>query len=97
MERCVIEGDTVKGVCFLCGRHGPTEAHHIFGSALRKKSEKYGLVVDLCHNCHNEPPDGVHFNAEKMQELHEYGQRLWMEKTGGSIEDFRREFYKNYL
>ena len=87
----------MMGTCFLCGRYGPVEKHHIFGGALRKKSGKYGLTVDLCHWCHNEPPEGVHHNAEAMLNLHQYGERLWMEKTGGSREDFRREFTKNYL
>ena len=49
------------------------EKHHIFGAANRKKSEKYGLTVDLCHWCHNEPPDGAHFSAATAQALHEYG------------------------
>lgn len=38
-------------VCWLCGRNGngdPLECHHIFGGAMRKKSEKYGLKVYLC-------------------------------------------------
>lgn len=82
--------------CFLCGRYGPVERHHLFGGALRKKSEKYGLVVNLCHWCHNEK-GGVHFEADLMQQLHEYGQRKAMQEQGWTVEDFRREFYKNYL
>ena len=31
------------GRCWLCGRWGWLEEHHIFGGANRKKSEKYGL------------------------------------------------------
>jgi hypothetical protein len=81
----------------LCGRYGNLERHHIFGGALRKKSEKYGLTVDLCHSCHNEPPEGAHHNKDTMQKLHEYGQRKAMKENGWTIEDFRREFYKNYL
>lgn len=87
----------MNGTCFLCGCYGPVERHHIFGGALRKKSEKYGLVVGLCHWCHNEPPEGVHHNAAAMQRLHEYGQRKAMKEQGWTVEDFRREFYKNYL
>ena len=37
--------------CFLCGRNGTgdtLEWHHVFPGSLRKKSEKYGLVVPLC-------------------------------------------------
>jgi hypothetical protein len=81
----------------LCGSTRRIERHHIFGGALRKKSEKYGLVVDLCHNCHNESPNGVHFNKDKMLKLKQYGQLKAMRENGWSIEDFRKEFYKNYL
>lgn len=84
------------GHCFLCGRYANLERHHIFGSAMRKKSEKYGLVVNLCHDCHNEK-GGVHHNAELMQKFHEYGQKKAMEENGWTVDDFRREFYKNYL
>lgn len=51
----------MKGNCDLCGKYGYLELHHIFGGANRSLSEKYGLVVNLCHECHNEPPEGVHF------------------------------------
>ena len=81
----------------LCGSTVWIEKHHIFGGALRKKSEKYGLVVDLCHYCHNESPNGVHFNKGRMLELHQYGQRKAMAENNWTIEEFRKEFYKNYL
>lgn len=83
--------------CFLCGRETITEKHHIFGAALKKKSEKYGLLVDLCHYCHNEPPIGAHHNKDTMLYLHQYGQRKVMAEQNWTIEDFRKEFYKNYL
>ena len=87
--------------CFLCGRNGsadPLDRHHIFGGPYRKKSEKYNLVVYLCHNrCHIFGAEAVHNNSEKMQEVHEYGQRLAMEKNGWSTADFIREFGRNYL
>lgn len=83
--------------CLVCGKVGQTERHHIFGGAMRKKSEKYGLVVDLCHYCHNEPPYGVHHCKELMVELHKWGQKKAMQENGWSVDDFRREFYKNYL
>ena len=83
--------------CVLCGSSRRIEKHHIFGGALRKKSEKYGLTVDLCHYCHNEPPNGVHFNKDKMLELKQYGQRKVMEEQGWTTEKFIEEFRKNYL
>jgi hypothetical protein len=87
--------------CFLCGRNGysdPLDRHHLFGGPNRKKSEKYGLVVDLCHNqCHIFGPKAVHANASTMRTLRAYGQRKAMVENGWTTEDFIREFGKNYL
>lgn len=84
--------------CFLCGRTGNLDKHHIFGGPFRKKSEKYGLTVDLCHDtCHIFGPDSVHQNRETMLEIKRYGQRKAMQENGWSKEDFIREFGKNYL
>ena len=83
--------------CFLCGRTGWIEKHHLFGGAYRKKSDKLGLVVDLCHECHNEPPYGAHHNKDTMLLLKKYGQQKAMEEQGWTVEDFIREFGKNYL
>ena len=87
--------------CFLCGRNGcgdPLDKHHIFAGANRKKSEKYGLCVYLCHNrCHENGPEAAHRNRETMQKLHEYGQRLAMEEQGWTVEEFRLEFGRNYI
>lgn len=87
--------------CWLCGAYGhrePLDRHHIFGGNNRKKSEQYGLVVDLCHgSCHIFGKGAVHNNAILMQKLHEYGQKKAMEEQGWTVDDFRREFGKNYL
>lgn len=83
--------------CFICGCQRNLEKHHIFGGGLRKKSELYGLTVWLCHNCHNEPPNGAHFNKDVMLMLHQYGQRKAMRENNWTIDDFRCHFYKNYL
>ena len=95
MSKSILQQD--DDVCFLCGGYGATEWHHIFSGANRKKSEHYGLKVRLHHNCHNEPPEGVHFNKEKMQYLHEEGQKAAMKQYGWSKDKFRRMFGKNYL
>ena len=87
-----------KDVCFLCGYCGATERHHIFGgNPNRKKSEKYGLVVHLCHYCHNEAPNGVHQNADNALTLHRIGQYNWETYYKKSTADFIAEFGKNYL
>ena len=87
----------VMNRCHICGRWGYTERHHIFGGANRRRSERDGLVVNLCVLCHREGKEAVHRSAVTMQRLHEEGQRMWMERTGGSVEDFRRAYGKSYL
>ena len=81
--------------CFLCGRYGELEWHHIFGGANRQNSTKYGLVVPLCHSCHNEPPDGVHFNRERMDALRAEGQRRFESMSDHAT--FMKIFGENYL
>lgn len=83
--------------CFICGRYANTETHHIFNGAYRKKSDKLGLTVDLCHACHNEPPDGVHHNAEVTKMVKQYGQRKAMREQDWTVEKFIEEFGRNYL
>lgn len=83
--------------CFICGSYNWIELHHIFGGANRKKSEKYGLVVYLCHDCHNEAPNGVHHNAERMRILRSYAQKKAMKHYGWTTQEFIKLFGKNYL
>lgn len=82
--------------CYFCGRTDTLERHHIFQGAYRKKSEQYGFVVDLCHDHHNEPPDGVHHNKENRLLLRRIAQEEY-EKNIGTREEFMRTFGRNYL
>ena len=83
--------------CFMCGSYRNIEMHHIFGGPDRKLSDQFGLVVPLCHSCHNEPPNGAHFNAETAQWLHEVGQRAF-EMEGHTREEFLETFKRgSYL
>ena len=87
-----------KGKCFICGRHMPTESHHIFfGTANRKLSDKYGIKVDLCHECHNEPPNGVHFSNIQCRFLQKIAQSEAMRYYGWSKDEFMQIFGRNYL
>ena len=54
-------------------------------------------MVRLCHYCHNEPPGGVHQNRENRRKLQALAQEKAMSHYNWTIEDFIREFYKNYL
>ena len=85
--------------CFFCHSRRFLEWHHVWGGckAIRDRAGKYGLVVRLCHTCHNEPPDGVHQNRERRLKLQAYAQKKAMEQYGWSVEDFREKFRKNYL
>lgn len=87
--------------CWLCGRNGnvdPLDKHHIFGGPNRKLSEKYGLVVYLCHDrCHENGVYAVHRCKETADLLHRCGQRKAMHDQGWTKEDFIRIFGKNYL
>lgn len=87
----------MMGNCELCKRYGPLELHHIFNGAYKKKSERYGATIHLCHACHNEPPNGVHHNAARMHELKAREQKRIMAEYGFTIEEFICEFGKNYI
>lgn len=97
---CLRNGGKMRE-CWLCGANGsadPLDRHHIFGGANRKKSEKYGLVVDLCHHdCHIFGKNAVHNNKELRQYLHRYGQLKVMKENGWDTERFIKEFGRNYL
>ncbi len=86
------------GKCWLCGKVGAVERHHIFGGSNRNKSERDGLVVLLCGDtCHRNGPRAAHRSAETALELKKYGERKWMYDNEASTDDFRREYGKNYL
>ena len=96
-----MNGALTMDKCFLCGRNGNgdrLDRHHIFGGSRRKLSEKYGLVVLLCHErCHIFGEYSVHQNAEIMDYVHRYGQRKAMIEQGWTVEEFREIFGANYL
>ena len=95
---------TNKNCCYLCGEPAaffdPLAKHHIFGGckAIRDKSEKYGLTVYIHNNkCHIYGENAVHRNARVNRALQAVAQQKAMDRYGWSVEDFRREFHKNYL
>ena len=87
--------------CFLCKRtetaYNRLEVHHIFQNANRNKSDKYGLTVLLCADCHREKPWAAHQSGKTMDYLHKYGQRLAQEKYGWTVEQFREIFGASYI
>lgn len=91
----ILQKDTSR--CLICHSNIWLEWHHVFGAALRDKSESLGLVVRLCHYCHNEPPFGVHQNREIRRKLQAFAQKKAMDHYGWDIDGFIKEFHKNYL
>lgn len=79
--------------CMVCGIT-PAECHHVFGGANRKNSTKYGLMVWLCHEHHNEPPNGVHFSKEFRDSLQEWAEDQF--DTYYPTENFTEIFGKHY-
>lgn len=89
--RSIIQKDKV---CYICGHRGVVEDHHIFGGYNRPKSEKYGLKVFLCPECHR-GQNGVHNNKRVMQWLREVGQISFY--SAYPELNFAEIFGKNYL
>ena len=101
---------TQKGVCYVCGRVCSTHLHHIFfGVKQRRISDKEGLTVYLCPDCH-EGTFGVHGkHGNKLNyTLKEIAQEAWEAKYKESYpyknhadeaarEAFIRLIGKNYL
>ena len=84
--------------CYFCGSQNWLEEHHVYnGNPNRTLSEKYGLKVWMCREHHNEPPNGVHFNAGTNQWLKATVQHKAMEHYGWSADAFRCIFGKNYI
>ena len=91
-NKSIIPGDELE-TCFLCGCYGFLDEHHIFGGPCRKASDKRGLVVHLCRDCHRYIHDK---GGESMKYLHTVGQMVYESKIG-TREQFREEFIRSYL
>lgn len=102
--------NTQKGVCFWCDRIAPTQLHHIFfGNGLRKISDREGLTVYLCPDCH-EGTYGVHgkygktLNYTLKEMAQEEWERRYLERYPyknhaemAAREEFRRMMGRSWL
>lgn len=90
-----------KEHCFICGMNTnlePLDCHHVFGSANRKKSEKYGLKVYIHHNkCHIFGAQSVHKNREVDLAVKRLAQKKAMRHYGWTTEQFIEIFGKNFI
>ncbi len=81
-------------------RYEGTHRHEIFfGTANRKKSIKYGLVVFIRPEDHNMSEYGVHNRKghEFNMHLKKLGQKRAMDEYGWTTSEFIDIFGKNYL
>ena len=66
-------------ICIFCGRQAEAEHHLIFGTAGRELSERDGLKIPVCNNCHNmgQKLCRIHENpmAERLSKM--LGQAIW--------------------
>jgi hypothetical protein len=87
--------------CFLCGKNGnadPLDEHHVFFGPFRKKSERYGAKVYLCHRgCHIFGKNSVHKNHDVCLRVQRAVQRYMMRYYDWTYEDFINIFGRSYL
>lgn len=79
--------------CVHCGKGNNLHRHHIYPGSFRNASEKYGLTIYLCFNCH----DQIHRDPQMMKTYQNYYQRLAMNYYHWSIEDWIQNIGKNFL
>ena len=85
-------------ICAFCGREAEGEHHLIFGTAGRELSEKDGLKLPVCNDCHNmgDKLRRIHDNpmAERLSKM--LGQAVFEGKIG-TRDDFRKRYGRSYL
>ena len=95
-------------ICIFCGRQAEAEHHLIFGTAGRELSEKDGLKIPVCNNCHNmgQKLCRIHENpmAERLSKM--LGQAIWekewifannQQESRKAREAFRKRYGRSYL
>lgn len=85
-------------MCGLPAGDDPLECHHVFGGALRGKSERFGLTVYLHGSeCHRDGKYAVHQFKETRENLQEIAQKAAMEAYGWTENQWIGIFYKNHI
>ena len=84
----------ISDYCYVCGRPAQHIHHIYFGTANRRLSTKYHLVIPICESCHT-GPHGVHFNRELDLQLKRMGQVAFRREYPDK--DFVAIFGRNYL
>lgn len=84
-----------KKECFYCGTTANLECHHVvFGSGLRKVSDKLGLKVWLCAE-HHRGSYSPHMRRDFDLRLRRFAQSCYEEKH--SRQEWMQRVGRNYL
>lgn len=82
------------GFCWACHRTIGLQKHHLYGgNPDRQHSERYGLYVSLCAECHRSVTDER--NRKLIDRLKQEGQRRFEERY--SRDEFYKIFGRYYL
>jgi hypothetical protein len=92
MRQSIITDDMTR--CYNCGSTCGIQKHHaIYGSANRKLADEDGLIVPLCHACH----DSLHrLNPQMACRIKREAQRAW-ESVFGDREAFLARYGRSWL
>lgn len=92
--RSIVQDDC--NVCYLCGknRNAGLEKHHIFGGPNRKLSDRDGLWVMLCSDCHRNGKNAAHQSKATADYLHYQGRQAYLEEH--TEEEFLERYGRNY-
>ena len=80
--------------CFICGKCNASDTHHIFQGSNREASDRYGLTVGLCRECHAYIHE--HPQSDIALALKDQAQSAAMEHYGLSLDEWRAKFGKDY-
>ena len=98
MSKSILQDD--KTYCFIHEKYLGVEVpacheHHVIhGTANRKLSEKWGLKVYLCMNCHNALHSKTAFHDLDLKQLAE---EEWLKQNNKTVDDWIKIFGKNFL
>lgn len=83
--------DDLEYRCYLCGKVGTTQVHHMLHGSYRKNADQFGLTVHLCPHCHR----ALHDKRENDLFLQKTAQRKFEQSY--SHNDFMKIFGRNWL
>lgn len=82
--------------CYICGSVRGIQEHHCVSGSNRKNADKYGLMVDLCVECHLNGSMAVHKCHESQLKLIRKAEMVFLGR-GHTLDEWMAIFHKNWL